>query len=239
MLAVAAAFPWTVVAAQEPQADRVSYAKTIEPLFRSKCQGCHQPAKPQGKYEMTNFSRLLAAGESGSAAIVPGKPDESYLIDQITVHDGKAEMPKKGQPLSAVEIESIRKWIEQGAVDDRVHGQGVQTFSAEHPPEYVQPPVLTSVAASPNGKWLAVTGFHEVLLLDSETKQLAKRLIGLSERVETVAFSPDSNRLAVTGGSPGRLGEVQIRTSKRASYFLAIKSPTTHFTVERYKRTES
>ena len=32
----------------------------------------------------------------------------------------------------------------------------------------------------------------------------------MSERIEAVAFSPDGARLAVAGGSPGRLGEVQI-----------------------------
>ena len=33
---------------------------------------------------MTDFAKLLAGGESDTAAIVPGKPDDSYLLDQIT-----------------------------------------------------------------------------------------------------------------------------------------------------------
>ena len=36
------------------------------------------------------------------------------------------------------------------------------------------------------------------------------RLVGLSERIESAVFSPDGKLLAVTGGSPGRFGEVQI-----------------------------
>ena len=32
----------------------------------------------------------------------------------------------------------------------------------------------------------------------------------MSERVESARFSPDGKRLAVTGGSPGRFGEVQV-----------------------------
>ena len=36
------------------------------------------------------------------------------------------------------------------------------------------------------------------------------RLVGLSERIQSLAFSPDGKYLAVTGGSPGRFGEVQV-----------------------------
>ena len=76
-----------VSAEQEPEGEsqgKVSYHKQIRPLFQANCQGCHQPAKPLGDYVMTSFDKLVAGGEIGDAAIVPGKPDESYLLDQIT-----------------------------------------------------------------------------------------------------------------------------------------------------------
>ncbi len=205
---------------ETPPVAKVSYAKAVEPLLRDKCQGCHQPAKPQGKYEMTSFARLVAGGESGAAAVVPGKPDESYLVEQISVHDGKAQMPKKGEPLSASEIALIRQWISEGAVDDRAANAG-PLYSPERPPRYDQPPVVTSINFSPNGKWLAVSGFHEVLLIAASNWQLSKRLIGLSERIESVAFSADSTRLAVTGGSPGRMGEVQVWDVENAKLLLS------------------
>lgn len=213
--------------AQTPPADdtaaaahQVSYARDIEPILRVNCQGCHQPAKPQGKFEMTSFASLLAGGESGSPAVVPGKPDESYLIELISLHDGKAQMPKKGAPLKESEIELIQKWISEGAVDDRKH-DAQPLYTQENPPQYDQPPVITAIAFSPNGKWLAVSGFHEVLLVDTAHWQLSKRLIGLSERIESVAFSGDSARLAVTGGSPGRMGEVQIWNVEKGELLLS------------------
>ena len=88
-------------AEQEPaqDAEPISYFRDIRPIFQAQCQGCHQPAKPLGAYVMTGFDQLLGGGETGDPAIVPGKPDESYLIDQITPVDGEAEMPKKGKPL--------------------------------------------------------------------------------------------------------------------------------------------
>ena len=50
--------------------------------------------------------------------MVPGKPGESYLIEQITPQDGVAAMPQKGEPLSPAEIELITRWIAEGAADD-------------------------------------------------------------------------------------------------------------------------
>jgi WD40 repeat protein len=57
---------------------------------------------------------------------------------------------------------------------------------------------------------LAVAGFHEVLLHKLDGSEILARLIGMSERIESVAFSPDGNRLAVAGGLPGRGGELQV-----------------------------
>lgn len=186
----------------------VSFTKQIEPILRAKCQGCHQPAKAQGGYVLTEFDKLLTAGESGQHAIVPGKPDESELIRQIAIVDGKAAMPKQAAPLSAADIELIRKWIAEGAVNDS-KPTGPK-FNAQNPPTYTRPPVITTLSYSPDGKWMAVNGFHEVLIVNAETLETTKRLVGLSERVQSLAFSPDSKRLAVTGGSPGRFGEVQV-----------------------------
>ncbi|MFM8709118.1 MAG: WD40 repeat domain-containing protein, partial [Planctomycetia bacterium] len=72
---------------------------------------------------------------------------------------------------------------------------------------------VTSLDFSPDGRLLAVTGFHEVLVFDvaaAAAPALKLRLVGLSERVERVRFSPDGTKLAVTGGNPARMGEVQI-----------------------------
>lgn len=201
-----------LVMAEEQPGDaaelQVSYSQQIEPILRRNCQGCHQPAKPQGGYVMTEFERLIGMGDSGETAVVAGKPEQSYLLDQIRVVDGEAAMPKKGPPLHASEFELIARWIEQGALDDSP--RLAAKFDAENPPQYSRPPVVTAIAFSPDGKWMASSGFQEVLLVSTATWKTEKRLIGLSERIESISFSPDSHRVAVTGGSPGRLGEVQV-----------------------------
>ena len=53
--------------------------------------------------------------------------------------------------------------------------------------------MITSIDFSPDGKLLAVAGFHEVLLIEPETTKLVGRLIGTSDRIESVRFSPDGS----------------------------------------------
>jgi WD40 repeat protein len=189
----------------------VSFSRQIQPIFRTHCQGCHQPAKRGGDYVMTAFDSLLKGGESGDAAIVPGQPAKSELIAQITPGaDGKAAMPKGAEkPLTAVEIELVSRWISEGAKDDSPMSTR-QKYDMDHPPVYAAPPVITSARYSPDGSLLAISGYHEVLLSKADGSGLVARLVGMSERIESAAFSPDGNELAVAGGSPGRFGEIQI-----------------------------
>ncbi|EMI20472.1 secreted protein containing DUF1549 [Rhodopirellula maiorica SM1] len=206
-----------------------SYARDVEPIFRNKCFGCHQAAKQLGQYRMTDFRSLVTGGESGSPAIVPGKPDASYLIDQITPVDGHAEMPKSpAEPLHAIEIETIRQWIADGAQDDS-QAAAEPVFTPDNPPVYVGPPTLPSIDVSPDGKQIAVAGFHEVILLNSENGETISRLIGMSPRINAVRFSPDGKRIAAIGGTPGVQGEVQIWDV--AAHELRMSLPMTHDTL--------
>ncbi len=188
---------------------KVSYDKDVRPIFQANCQGCHQPAKAGGAYVMTTFEGLLKGGDTEGEAVVAGKPDESAIIDMITAHDGKAEMPRDAAPLNAIDVETIARWIAQGAVDDTPAGAG-SIVDADHPPVYARAPSIPSLAFSPDGELLAVAGFHEILLWKADGSELVARLVGLSERIDSLAFSPEGKRLAAAGGDPGRRGEIQV-----------------------------
>jgi mono/diheme cytochrome c family protein len=195
--------------AKEPPAE-ISYYRDVRPLFQQHCQGCHQPAMPKGGFVMTEHASLLKKGESDHPGVVPGKPELSKVIEQITPHDGKRPvMPKGKDPLVGHDVELITKWIAQGAKDDTPPAAR-EIVDNDHPPVYALPPVITSLDYSPDSSLLAVAGYHEVLLHKADGSGLAGRLVGLSERVQKVAFSPDGTLLAVAGGSPCRFGEIQV-----------------------------
>ncbi|HXG09492.1 MAG TPA: c-type cytochrome domain-containing protein [Gemmataceae bacterium] len=229
--------------AKEPAAPKeVSYYRDIRPIFQQHCQGCHQPAKPQGGFIMTSHAALLKKGDSDQPGVVPGKPDESMIVFQITSHDGQPPaMPRGRDPLTAAQVNLIKTWIAQGAKDDTPASARV-VVDMNHPPVYELPPVITALAYSPlpspsggeeskgeGGGLLAVGGYHEVLLYRADGSELVARLVGEAERIQSVAFSPDGKLLAVAGGSPGRFGEVQVWDV--AARKLKLSVPVTYDTV--------
>lgn len=197
----------------------VSFTKDVLPILQQHCQGCHQPAKKGGNLLITAYADLLKAGDTGFPAVVPGNPDESELyVELLPEGETPPKMPKGREPLKPFEIEKIKAWIAAGAVDDTPPSTA-PTIDAAHPPVYTQLPVVTSLEFSPDGKLLAVAGYHEVVLHEASVDPsapggvkwtIAARLVGLAERIESVAFSPDGTRLAAVGGTPARFGEVQI-----------------------------
>lgn len=200
----------------------VSYYREIRPIFQQQCQGCHQPAKPLGGYVMTNHAGLLKAGKSELTAIVPGSPAESHLMTLVRP-DGNTPpaMPKERDPLTEAQTGLIERWIAEGAKDDTPASAG-QAVDQDHPPTYVAPPVITTVDFSPDGTLLAVAGYHEILLHKADGSGLVARLIGLSERIQSLSFSPDGKSLAACGGAPGRFGEVQIWDMEKQKLRLSI-----------------
>jgi WD40 repeat protein len=191
--------------------ETISFYKDIRPILQQHCQGCHQPAKAQGGYVMTSHADLLKETDSSVPGIVPGKPEDSELVRQIVGQKGeKPAMPRDKDPLSDRDVKLIRTWIAQGAKDDTPASAKLPVVDADHPPVYAAAPVINALAFNKEGTMLAVTGYHEVLLHLADGSAHVARLVGVSERVQSLAFSPDGKWLAVTGGNPGRFGEVQV-----------------------------
>ena len=126
-------------------------------------------------------------------------------MGQILITDGIAEMPKNKPPLATEEIDLVRRWIAEGAKNDTPK-TATTRFDSDNPPVYRSLPVVTSIAFSPDGEHLAVSGYHEVLLHrlvppteegKAWTTTSAGRMVGISERIESIRFSPSGKQLAV------------------------------------------
>src|SRR5713226_8053324 len=76
--------------------EEISYYRQIRPIFQQHCQGCHQPAKDQGGFVMTDHASLLKPGNSNQPGIVPGQWAKSLVFQQITSQGGKPPAMPKG-----------------------------------------------------------------------------------------------------------------------------------------------
>lgn len=97
---------------------RAFFEKEVRPLLIKRCFECHGGSKTEGGLSLASAEGWKLGGDSGPA-IVPGKPDESLLIEAINY--GSLEMPpaERGGKLAAREIAILTKWVEMGAPDPR------------------------------------------------------------------------------------------------------------------------
>ena len=102
------------VSIQAAGASQDLFTEAVAPIFERHCLGCHSESKRKGKLSMASRAALLKGGRKG-AVIVPGDPGASRLLELVAAKDDKVRMPKKRKPLPAAEVETLRRWIEEGA----------------------------------------------------------------------------------------------------------------------------
>jgi hypothetical protein len=93
--------------------DTAYFQQQVLPIFISNCamSGCHDAASHQDGVILTDYNSIISTGD-----IDPYKPDKSEVFEKITDSDPSDRMPPPPKnPLSQAQIETIRKWILQGA----------------------------------------------------------------------------------------------------------------------------
>ena len=103
-----------------PPAQRAAdFARDVRPIFQERCIGCHGPDKQKSAYRLDTRDAALKGGDSGDAAILPGKSADSPLIHFVAGLDADKLMPPKKSDktrLTADEIGVLRTWIDHGAI---------------------------------------------------------------------------------------------------------------------------
>ncbi|MEZ5965074.1 MAG: PSD1 and planctomycete cytochrome C domain-containing protein [Planctomycetota bacterium] len=95
----------------EAKADPGVFARDVEPVLR-RCTECHGSQRQRRGLRVDSRAALLRGGRSG-AAVVPGDPDASLLVQRVS-GIGK-RMPPTGSSLTEQEIAALRTWIAGGA----------------------------------------------------------------------------------------------------------------------------
>jgi hypothetical protein len=100
-------------AAGPPVEGKIDYNFHIRPLLSDRCFVCHGPDEKKRKADL----RLdLPEAAHAGGVIVPGKPEDSLLIERITAADTQRMPPRKSNlSLSQDEIGLLRRWIAEGA----------------------------------------------------------------------------------------------------------------------------
>ncbi len=88
----------------------------VRPILADNCWRCHNPSKRRsGNLDQTTIEGMLTGGHSGPA-IVPGRPDESLLIQAVRWESEDLEMPMGEDQLPAEMIAKLERWVREGAV---------------------------------------------------------------------------------------------------------------------------
>lgn len=110
------------VPGDSPGSDAVSFVSEVAPILASKCGQCHIQGS-RGGFSTANYTALMR-GPSEGVVVFAGDVPSSRLIETIETGD----MPRGGARVSAQELETLKKWIQEGAKFD---GQDpMQTLTA-------------------------------------------------------------------------------------------------------------
>jgi hypothetical protein len=93
---------------------KVSFNRDIRPILSENCYYCHGPDE---KHREEDLRLDIRAAAIKAGAIVPGKPEESDLIERIFTDDEDEIMPppKSHKVISGAQKELLKRWITEGA----------------------------------------------------------------------------------------------------------------------------
>ena len=94
------------------------FRESVLPILKSRCYSCHshQSGQMEGGLALDWRSGWVQGGARGTA-IVPNDSNGSLLIRAVEHSDSDLQMPEEKLPEGEIEI--LRKWIQEGAYDDR------------------------------------------------------------------------------------------------------------------------
>ena len=120
--------------------DPVEFGRQIQPILAKRCYACHGPDKAEGGLRLNQRTLAFEKLESGKRAVVAKDVEHSELIRRILSTDETEQMPPEGPRLTAMQLDLLKRWIEQGA-------EWKEHWAFE-------PPAIASPAAVKDAAWI-------------------------------------------------------------------------------------
>lgn len=98
------------------RADDIDFVRDVRPIFDKHCIKCHTAEKQESGLRLDVKELALKGGDNQGPDILPGKADESPLLQLIISSDKQERMPPEGAGLTSAEVETIKRWLDQGAI---------------------------------------------------------------------------------------------------------------------------
>ena len=220
---------------------KITYADQVLPIFRARCNSCHNADKQKGGLSLETFSTAMRGGGSGKV-VEPGDPDSSTLVSLIS-HQEEPKMPPNSPKIPDSEIATIRLWIEGGALETSGSVAAIKAkpkFEFKLDPSSMGKPVgppampekllteptvvskrptaVVAMASSPWAPLVAIGGFKQVLVYDTTNNHLAAVLPFPEGSIHVLKFSRSGALLLAGGGRGGQSGLAvvyDVKTGKR------------------------
>ncbi len=236
-----AVLPSLAVAADAKAKPKITYQDQVAPIFRNRCNTCHNADKKKGGLTLETFGGAMEGGGSGKV-VMAGDPDGSTLLNLVS-HKEEPKMPPNSPKIPDAEIDMIRLWIEGGALetsgsvavvaarpkfefklDPSAMGKPVgppampENLLTEPVVVSPRPSAIVAMAASPWAPLVAIGGHKQVLLYDTQNNHLAGVLPFPEGSVYVLKFSRNGALVLAGGGRGGQSGLAvvwDVKTGKR------------------------
>lgn len=92
----------------------LDFYRDVRPVLERRCVECHRGTHPKGGLRL-DFREFANQGGDSGLAFEPGRASASELLRRVCSDDESEWMPPKGERMTASEVETLRKWIDEGA----------------------------------------------------------------------------------------------------------------------------
>ena len=100
----------------ETLAGEIDFVRDVRPILQRHCYACHGETRQKSGLRLDVRSAAFEGGDQWGPSLVARNASQSPLIELVTSPDPDVRMPPEGAPLSAAEMETLTRWIDEGAV---------------------------------------------------------------------------------------------------------------------------